>query len=427
MKKLLKLSFLAIMVLGLFTTSCEDDESTSTSELTITIKSDAQKFKDLKEAGIQIKNVNTGAIKDVEFNGKLDAPIKVTINQGIYTISATCKATYFFKKTKDDKEFTEKEVKLGGIVEEMIVNETTSSATISMYSSAGNLESNFVISEIHYTGSLTEKDQIYRGDSYFEIYNNSNKTLYADGLSIGVSKFLTTDQSSFGYWVCTPDFVNEAISVSSIFTIPGDGDDYPIKPGEAFIIADVAINHKTKNSKSFDLSKAKFEWYEKDEAGQDVDVQEVQNMLITYTASNSVTSLHGAGTQGYFLFRMDKEAEAFLNANNKKYNRQFFMNGELFGKPQEQEGYFIPNEMIIDGVQGAIPDDYSYRIVDFSIDLGYAYCIDEEGKTNSKVGKVIKRKVAKKDGDRIILMDTNNSKEDFLHSAIASPGSVEQN
>ncbi len=84
-----------------------------------------------------------------------------------------------------------------------------------------------IISEVYFTGSLQTSGDQYYGDQYFRLYNNTDHTVYADGLTIFESQFLTTQK--FDY---TPDIMGEAVSVDALYTIPGSGREYPVEPGE---------------------------------------------------------------------------------------------------------------------------------------------------------------------------------------------------
>ena len=64
------------------------------------------------------------------------------------------------------------------------------------------------------------------------------------------SQFQTTQK----YQSVDPDIMDEAIAVGSVVAVPGSGTDYPVQPGESFILCDNAINHKEANPNSIDLS-----------------------------------------------------------------------------------------------------------------------------------------------------------------------------
>src|SRR5690606_36701322 len=115
-------------------------------------------------------------------------------------------------------------------------------------------DANFVLKEIFFTGNKTPEGKTYNGDKYFIIYNNSDEVLYADGLVLAQSTFLSVTKRAY-----TPDIMANAFTADAIVMIPGDGDDYPIEPGKSFVVANNAINHLEYNSNSLDLTDADFE------------------------------------------------------------------------------------------------------------------------------------------------------------------------
>ena len=153
-----------------------------------------------------------------------------------------------------------------------------------------NIKSDFVIEEIFFTGTLTPEGKQYDSDKFIEIYNNSDKVLFADGLSVAETQFLSTMKQDY-----KPNIMSDAVAVEAVYTIPGDGDDYPVQPGESLLLVDVAKNHKESNANSFDFTNADFEWYDDIEGGDDVDVPNVPNLIKVYSSSAAPWSLHNRG------------------------------------------------------------------------------------------------------------------------------------
>lgn len=89
----------------------------------------------------------------------------------------------------------------------------------------------FVIEEIYFAGSTTPTGDQYSADQYIKIYNNSSEVLYADGLAILGSEFMTVDKQSY-----TPDIMEQGFSVEFIFVIPGSGQDHPCTTGRIPVI-----------------------------------------------------------------------------------------------------------------------------------------------------------------------------------------------
>jgi len=115
-------------------------------------------------------------------------------------------------------------------------------------------EGDFIIEEIFFTGTATPEGKQYFGDQYIKLYNPTNKVLYADGLVLADSEFLTVTKRDY-----TPNVMAEAFTAGSMVQIPGTGTQYPVQPGKSIVIAEQGINHKENNPNSIDLSKADFE------------------------------------------------------------------------------------------------------------------------------------------------------------------------
>ena len=99
---------------------------------------------------------------------------------------------------------------------------------------------------------------------------------------------------------------------------------------------------------------------------------------------------------------------------------QYLVEAKVAMAGQSRKVYAIPSRYILDGVLGSQPSGPLYRPLPASIDAGYTYC----SKTYS--GKAIRRKVLRKEGERYILQDTNNSTVDFIPDAEPSPFVVAQ-
>jgi hypothetical protein len=126
----------------------------------------------------------------------------------------------------------------------------------------------------------TEPNYVFGG--YMEVYNNADTTAYLDGMMLAttVSLWYSSD-----LWdgPCTehPKMLrldSTAVYSSFIMAFPGTGRDYPIRPGEAKVVAMDAINHAATapTKEQVDLSRAPFEQFYTD---ADVDNPESVNMV----------------------------------------------------------------------------------------------------------------------------------------------------
>lgn len=258
----------------------------------------------------------------------------------------------------------------------------------------------WVIKEVYFTGSKTLAGKPYWQDQYIEVYNNSDKVLYADGLTVSEVANLTTD--AVNDWDA---FLPGRVVVQTIYSIPGDGTRYPVEPGKSVVLANNASDHKSENPNSpVDMSKADFEWY--DDHALDVDVPEVPNLIKHYSYSASVWMLHNRGYRSYIIFKPDTDMAAFMEKNEVE-------GVSASGKTLYR--YAIPSELILDGVELSARAGLKSKTLPASVDAGYSYC-DAAGN-----GLVVKRKVLRVENGTAILQDTNNSSEDFLPNREPSP------
>ncbi len=259
-------------------------------------------------------------------------------------------------------------------------------------------EAALVFKEIYYTGV---KDYYFR-DQFYEIYNNSTDVAYADGLCIAETIFASADKSIIYDWPI--ENADQYVFVKVVWQIPGDGQTYPIKPGESFVIAQWATNHKADNlSKGLspvDLTGAEFEAIEKETtapSGLVLTDNPAINMKKVIQAGYSMpqwlTSVSGSQ---YILFKPSVELKNadFITATNADYN----------GVGRE-----VLISDIIDAVQ-TVSDETGMNVLGLPtvLDAGAVWC------SGIYVGEGIARKIkeTRPDGTNVY-QDTNNTSNDF--------------
>ena len=109
----------------------------------------------------------------------------------------------------------------------------------------------------------------YHGAKYIELFNNSDATVYLDGMILGVAWDFYTDIA--GYWTCdvSAPFRMDPEGIWTGFSLrfPGSGADYPVAPGATVLIARSAVDHTSAHPSLSDLSPADFEFPTGGEAG----------------------------------------------------------------------------------------------------------------------------------------------------------------
>lgn len=247
----MKHSVITLMVLAaLAAAGCQ---KTGTKTISINVKVDEAK---IEAAGIpspesyevKISNFATGSV--IETTTENGIATATDIIPGVYTISVSA--------SQNQGGFTytiagsESNVSLIADGEEVTVKvEAVKEAAL-------------VFKEIYYTG--VDPANLYFRDQFYEIYNNSTEVVYADGLCIAETFFTNYDKSIIYKWPI--ENADQYVFVKVVWQLPGDGQMYPVKPGESFVIAQWATNHKaeklSKGLSPVDLTGAEFEAIEKE-------------------------------------------------------------------------------------------------------------------------------------------------------------------
>ena len=281
---------------------------------------------------------------------------------------------------------------------------STTEIALNVYSA----QEGFVISEIFFTGTTTPDGFMYTDDQYFKIGNNSDTTLYADGIAFVESFFTSDDKHDY-----QPDIMDKAMTISAIYVIPGTGHDVPVKPGEELLMALTAIDHRAVNPNSFDLRKANFEIYDKGSNPEgDQDNPKVPNLSNWYANFSGTFVMHTRGVKSYALARPMADRKTYTAKYRYKFG-YIFRQGDIV-VPMDEYEYFMPNAWIVDAVNLAVPTAHEWNIISPMLDKGFTYC----GTVDFDESRYNKAVIRKKDGRKWI--DTNNSTDDFLPNAVPS-------
>ena len=268
-----------------------------------------------------------------------------------------------------------------------------------------NAEAGMVIEEIFFTSSVFSGTQRpYTDDQYLILTNNSEHLIYADSLAIVESKFQSDMQ-----WELTPDLMKDAITVSWLYLIPGNGTSVPVEAGESIIIALNAKNHTIVNSNSIDLSGAQFEFYDVSPNTEffDEDNPGATNLIKWYSDLWSYTMLNNKGSKSYGIVRIHSDYDMFIESNYYKYT--YVVNAAWGTYESSGDGYFIPNSWVIDWVNLAIKNEWAWNVASPLLDSGWTYCA-ETSSDKSRYGTSV---IRKRDSNGR-LVDTNNSTTDFM-------------
>lgn len=281
---------------------------------------------------------------------------------------------------------------------DVALNELSTSAKLVVNSFKA--EGGFVFSEICTTGTLTPQNKNYNYDAYFVITNNSDVVLYADSLALIESQY---QSASSGNQPWSPDVRPYAIPAGAVFMIPGKGTDHPVKPGESIVIANNAMDHRTVNENSYDLTGADFEVY-LDNGGNSMDTDyDTPNLEYIYCYTQTIWLPSVQQNRSYAIARMKENKETFL-ANHSETPTYTASTGKLMESKQVQ----IPNEWVLDAVNLGTEDDFGWFVISETLDAGWV-----AGRANSKDTTQRGTAVIRKKDSTGKYVDTNNSTNDM--------------
>ncbi len=397
--KIFVIAFLAVLsVLA----SCSKDEEIAVAPLRVCLQLPMNLDNaSLEDAEVTLVNIETMARYSADnFKQEGNSYVAtVMVPEGRYNIAATGVISYAIGSSVTST--TMKAEALG--VE--VASDNTASREVTLLFNNYNAEAGMVIEEIFFTSSTFSGTQRpYTDDQYLILTNNSDHLIYADSLAIVESKFQSDMQ-----WELTPNLMKDAITVSWIYLIPGNGTSVPVEAGKSLLIALNAKDHTAVNSNSFDLSGAQFEFFDVSPNAEflDEDNPAAANLTKWYSDLWSYTMLNNKGTKSYGLVRMHSDYSSFIQ--NNYYNYTYVVNAAWGTYESSGNGYYIPNAWVIDWVNLAISNEWAWNVASPSLDSGWTYCA-ETSSDKSRYGLSV---IRKRDASGR-LVDTNNSTSDFL-------------
>jgi len=249
-------------------------------------------------------------------------------------------------------------------------------------------------SELFYAGT----EPFYFRNQFYEIINNSDETVYLDGLHFAN---LVPSAATVNLPVWPESDAGKYVYAERIWKIPGTGKDYPLAPGESFSMAQFAANHQLAqyNPKSpIDCSTSEFE-FNMNNANFPEQHVFYNGLAGKGSLPQYLTSVMGGA---YVIFRVP-EGESYDPVNNKSLQTRNLAttSANLYAK--------IPLTYIMDAVEcGQNENMITAKRVPSLLDAGMTYV----GATYNSKG-VRRKKSGVDSAGRPILQDTNNSTEDF--------------
>lgn len=276
-----------------------------------------------------------------------------------------------------------------------------------------SIDRDIIIGKIFYAGSKDLNNRTYMAGKYVELYNQSDDSVDVSGLYLG----LVEGESTQAYTLenLHEDYADSVILLKQIFRIPADAP-HRVKPGGTVLIVNSAIDHTPNDSLENNLIDADFE--AKDTSGKMQNNPDTPALELVYTMYPSVSNMNlvQSGPCGVVIFRTDDDVTQWPLTYP-------------YGKTAGNQWVLCPKRHVIDGVEclrltNKTPAiDVSTKRLYNEIDAGYTNINAISGWN----GEVVYRRTAKNaDDGHPILMDTNNSSNDFQTSTKIKPREYDQ-
>lgn len=380
------------------TTSCVDNSDTQ-DEDTIAVAFDniwpeGVDPATIVSASLSMRELNTGATYTVDPM----SPRLASLPLGVYDYTGSIKVV----ESQGDDVSVEKTLRTVGSA--VTINVASRIALTWFYSNPGG---SLVFSEIYAAGSPNATATGGLRDSYIRIYNNTDRTIYADGIGIAESALINSRSNAFE--ILTPANDRQVnFTAGTIWVIPGSGTDHPVAPGESIKIVDQAIDWSAQVAGALDHTDADFEWH--DDNRQDTDNPQVADLDKWYCYSNTIWIMANQCNRSYALVKFPEgmTAETYLAQYHGAYEYIHTTGAQM----TNDRAYLIPNEWILDGVNLSNDVVWVYGALGNAVDISYA-SISTVDKDPNRFGRVFRRKVAAEVGGVKVLQDTNDSRADF--------------
>lgn len=391
---------LLILLFAITLISCEKDNEVKLSSLQVTVNM-SNDYLEIPVSSINVKIHNTlDNFKDSLLTNALGSVLFENLPPGVYNVSASLDLTedQVFNSTGYNQPITLNAIKNG-------VSPLPGELVNISLEMDGKPSGSLLIKQLFYAaGNVPALPLLFFKDQFIEIYNNSDEVINADGLYIAALEPFAVGYSREKVSTLP---IGEYIYSTNIIQIPGSGSEYPIQPGKSIVVAMNAIDFTEggKYSGTVDNSKADFEvnelpWLQERGLSSNPffispDNPDVTDVIITYMLPESAN---------YFYFRSDGASAAIFRMDSDPAETAFdpdFPNTALIK---------IPTSSVIDACEFLLNESsVDYKRVPTSLDASFGFLPGG----SSRSGKTAIRKVVKTVNGRDILMDTNNTAEDF--------------
>jgi hypothetical protein len=391
---------LLLLSLAIVLFSCEKEEEVLLSSLNVTVEMSAD-YSEIPVSGIYVKILNTAdnyedsIMTDAVGNAFFD-----NLPPGIYNVSASLELTeeQVFNSTGYNQSITLNAVSDGV---SPLPGQTSNVSLVMDGKPSGSL----LIKQFYYpAGNVPTLPLLFFKDQFIEIYNNSDEVINADGLYIAA---LAPNAPGFDNDKVTTLPIDEFVYTEKVIQVPGDGDEYPIQPGESIKVAMNGIDFTEGGTYSGTV----------DNSDSDFEVNEVPWLQERGLTPNTFfIAPDNPDVQDVNITYMRPENGVYFYFNSNGASVVITMDEPDFENPVYDPDYpstplfKISTSSIIDGIDFLAKESaVDFKRLPTSIDASFGYLPGG----SSRSGKTAVRKVAKTIDGREVLMDTNNTANDF--------------
>lgn len=376
----------AAAVLLLTTTSCLNDNDTASSEVSVVVQLTWQN--DNLADAVAGRTITLTAASGRSYTAVTSASGTATFSviPDVYSIST---AWDMPSATEAGIVYT-----IAGTLTQLTIDK----ASVQPLLVSRSRQSALLVSKVYYAGSKDTNNRNYLAGRFLEIYNNSADTLSVAGLYIGLVESESAASGVVYPYGQTPD----SIYLKQVFRIPTNTTKR-LLPGQALVIANSAIDHSAANAEGYErnLTTADFE-AKQARATNNPDVPALDLIYTTYPAITQLNLTQG-GLTSIVLFNAPTGA-TFTEVY--KYQKS---SGSRFVQ--------LPTAWVVDAVEvlryNATAIDVKEKRLYPSLDAGYAHITAVTGYTGESI---VRRVASTTPTGRKVLVDTNNSTNDFTQS-----------
>lgn len=392
--------FIYILSVFLLASSCLDTSSPDPYQETLNVLEITADWpdEDMKESGAEIivEDINTGSRYMLLTDGNGIA--RLSLPNGLYRINLSGRNSEYVYNAAADK---------------IVLSGKDLTLTLSL---AISKPGSIVIKEIYCGGcKKLPQEGNYQNDKYVILHNNDYKVQYLDGLCFGTLAPYNSNVDN--PWIASgndgattlPDFLPV---IQAVWKFPGDGDDFPLQPGEdAVICVNGAIDHTVQFPLSVNLNKPDyFVCYNTTYFGNTSYHPAPGNLIST---DRYLKVVKKTGIANAYIISVNSPTIVLFRPQDITIEEFVLLADSITPVPGNKNDYVVkvPFEWVIDAVEvfNGTSSSNTKRLV-ASLDAGYVTLSD------TYLGHTLMRKTDEElsaASGYEVLTDTNNSLNDF--------------